>query len=225
MTPLWWGVAGGTLTGALGAALVRKYWNESVRFKALTLDGVMTCWQRPDEALIQRLLDPDDREAQFIARKIGNYRHNQRSRLNDLREHYDRTYHNGLLLKHWGDTIWFDIFDCHLECDDEVLEYLTELRAKATEFCRASQLARRRIWYWSLIPFDRITVIPIPSLTKLRESQGLDLPSAYEALKTIAIQFVSRGHSVEIAQQFAQELGVAWRIAVKKTVVIRMPQP
>ena len=196
----------GVAAGA-GCLLV-KVLKEMGRFKDLSLDDLGTCLQKPDEELIEHLLDPDSQDALFVRRRVGNYRRTQRARLNELQEHYLRMYHNGLLLKWWAMREQYEIRKHNLKCRETVRRDLDLLVEKAIKFCNASGVALLRIFLRNLLQFEKIVIAPVPSLLPLRTSRQLDIPKAYLALKTQAVKFIRLGYDLDTAKKFAAELRV-----------------
>ncbi len=204
-SPWLWGAA----TGASIYALLHKGFSELARFRMITLDDVGSCLQQPDEQLVKQLLDPNHLDALHVQGRLGNYRRMQRARLNELREHYSRKLHNGVLFRNWARTQRYDIITYNLESCEEVDAGLRELDEKSSEFCKACRRALCKIEFWSMTRFDEIVIMPVPNLVELRMSRGLDIPNAYRSLTTLVVKFISRAYGAAFARAYAEALGVA----------------
>ena len=200
-TPLW------MLTGAAAWGVLTRLLREQTTFKRRSIDEVADLLRKPDHQLIRELLDEaEDRRIRFPVLGRGHRRREQRARLDKLREQYCRFYHNCVINYQWADTEWYDMVYHRLEEEygPELRAKIQELRRAALEFRTAMRLVLAKIWFLSLIHFDTIRLLPIPSVAALARSGSIDILRAYQRVKEAAI--VLAGVHGEAAEH-AEEIG------------------
>ena len=195
------------LAGAAGWSILKKLLNNQTHFKRRTIDEVADLLRKPDEDQLKALLDlEEDSRLRLLGRRNYSPRREQRARLDKLREQYYRLDHNGLIVYQWADTEWYDLNQHQLEesYGPELCAKIKELRSAALEFRVAIRVALAKIWLLSLIHFDKISFIPIPSVAALGRTGKIDLVNAYQKVKQAAVNLASvYGEENEFANEIS----------------------
>jgi hypothetical protein len=183
-TPLW------MMAGAAAWNLLARLLREQTTFKRRSIDEVADLLRKPDQQLIRELLDAgEDHRIRFPGLGRGDRRREQRARLDKLREQYCRFHHNSIIVYQWADTEWYDMVHHRLkeEYGPELRAKIHELRRAALEFRTAMRLVLARIWFLSIIHFDTIRLLPIPSVAALARNGSTDILRTYQRVREAAV--------------------------------------
>lgn len=195
------------LVGAVGWSILAKLLDEGTRFKRRSIDEVADMMRKPDEEQLQDLLDRvEDLRLRFPL--FANYRRDQRVRLDKLREQYYRLDHNSTIVYQWADTEWRDMVRHRLQesYEPELIGKIKEARLAGIKFHITMRFVLAEIWFLSLIHFDVLSFIPIPSVAALARSGGTDIRNAYQRVKDAAV-VLAAVHGEE--REFANEIEAA----------------
>jgi hypothetical protein len=151
----------------------RRTWDEVPEFlRCLDLDA------------IEKLFDPEEEKE---ALSFGDFRRTQRARLALAREFIKRMQHNAMIVYQWAETEWLDMRKHRLEYEPELQARIEALHRESITFLGAARIALLQISLWSILHFDKVALLPLPSLARLRRPISVDLISAYQQAKQAAV--------------------------------------
>lgn len=178
-----------TVTGAAGWSILSKLVSSQATFKRRIVDEVADLLRKPDHDLLRDLLDvAEDRSLRHPA--LGHPdRREQRVRLDKLREQYYRLIHNSTIVYQWGDTEWRDMIYHGLKesYGPELIRKIKELRLAAIEFRATMRITMAKISFLSIIHFDAIPFMHVPSVAALGRTGHIDILKAYQRVKNAAL--------------------------------------
>jgi hypothetical protein len=186
------------LAEAIGLAAVYLLLKRLSQFTKRTWDDVPEFLRRIDHAAVEKLFDAGE-EREALA--YGNSRRALRGRLDLAREYARNLHHNVTIVCQWGETEWSDMVRHKLEYDDDTREKILALHREAITFLVASRVALVKMWFWSVLHFDKWPVLPLSSVAALRRPGSVDLLQAYQQVKQAAAALASvygEEHSSEI---------------------------
>jgi hypothetical protein len=170
---------------AVGIGTMMRILRRLSAFTDRTLDDVPEFLQPIRLPDIENIFDPA-KEREDLA-GMGNVRRAQRARLALAREYVFRMQHNATIVYEWASTEWEDMVAHTLEYDRDTRERILALRREAILFGICSSMALARMWFWSLIHFEKWRFLPLPSVAAMRSVGGVDLVQAYVRVKDAAL--------------------------------------
>jgi hypothetical protein len=186
------------LAEAIGLAAIYFLFKHLSQFTKRSLDDVPEFLRPINHAAVEKLFDANvEREALAFS----NSRRTLRCRLDLARVYVQNLQHNATIVCQWGETEWSDMVRHSLEYDDDMRAKMLALHHEAVIFLMACRVVRVKIWFWSLLHFDRWTSVPAPSVAALRRPGSIDLLEGYERVKQAAAALASiygEEHSNEI---------------------------
>jgi hypothetical protein len=147
-------------------------------------------WDEVPEFL--RHLDPEAMEKLFEegeeheALTFANSRRQLRAQLALAREYLKRMQHNATVVYQWAETEWSDMVRHRLEYDEDTRAKILALHRESITFLVAARVALIKMWFWSILHFDKFTLLPLPSVARLRRPGSVDLVAAYQEVKAAA---------------------------------------
>jgi len=176
------------LAEAVGLAALYLLLQRLSRFSKRTWDEVPEFLRQVNHAAIEKLFDRRQ-EAEALA--FGNARRAMRGRLDLAREYVQCLYHNATIVYQWGETEWSDMVHHQLEYEAETRDRILALHRESITFRVAARVALAKIWFWSILNFDRLALLPRPSVAALRRPGSVDLLQAYQRVKAAAADLAS----------------------------------
>ncbi len=170
---------------AVGIATLGALLRQLSSFNDRTLDDVAGFLRPISHQELERLFDPVGEQCQLQA--FGNVRREQRARLDLSREYLGRMLHNTLIVSQWASTEWADMLKHQLNYDVDTRERILALRREAILFRLSASVVLARMWFWSLLHFDRWRFLPLPSVAGFRRSLDTDLLENYRKVKDSAL--------------------------------------
>lgn len=155
-------------------------------FRDRTIDEVIGFLRRIDWQELRLLFDHEEEEKLkgFWTRR--NYRRVQRARLDQACEFLRCMCHNCFLLFLWSNTERKDKKKHHLEYDPQLTRDILDLVEITKRFRRVGFWIRCKVAFFSLLNFDKLVFLPIPSVVALRTVGDTDLIELYAAVKKAA---------------------------------------
>jgi hypothetical protein len=153
-------------------------------FTKRTWDEVPEFLRQLDLHAIETLFDPEVEKEVLYS---GNHRRMQRARLALAREYLKRMQHNATIVYQWAETEWSDMEKHGLEYEPDVQARILALHREATSFLVLVRFALARTWFWSILHFDKLVLLPLPSIAALRQPGAVDLITAYSQTKEAAV--------------------------------------
>lgn len=178
------------LTIVIAAAVVKLLYHLTL-FKERTIDEVIGYLRRIDWQELKLLFDAEEEEKLRGFWLPRNFRRTQRARLDQAREFLRCMYHNCLLLFQWSNTERKDKRKHHLQYEPELTASISNLVSITRRFCWIAFVIRFKIIFLSLLNFDKLPFLPIPSVVALRTVRNTDLIELYEAVKKAAAALAS----------------------------------
>lgn len=176
------------LAEAIGLAAAYFLFKRLSQFTKRTWDDVPEFLRQINHAAMEKLFDVDE-ERDALA--FGNSRRALRCRLDLARVYVQNLHHNVTVVCQWGETEWSDMTRHNLEYDEDTRVKILALHREAVTFLVASRVALLKIWFWSLLHFDRLPAIPLPSVAALRQPGSIDLLHSYQRVKQAAAALAS----------------------------------
>ncbi len=186
------------LAEAIGLTALYFLLQRLSQFTRRTWDEVPEFLRHINYDAVEKLFDPEE-EQEAVA--YANARRTLRCRLALAREYVQNLYHNATVVYQWGETEWFDMVRHRLDYDADTRQRLLALHREAVTFRVACRIILVKIWFWSVLQFDRWPLGPLPSVARLRHPGSLDLLQCYHRVKRAASNFASiygEQHSQEI---------------------------
>jgi hypothetical protein len=176
------------LAEAIGLAAAYFLFKRLSQFTKRTWDDVPEFLRPINHEAVEKLFDAKG-ELETLA--FGNSRRAQRGRLDLARVFVQNLYHNATIVYQWGETEWSDMVRHSLEYDEDTRAKILALHREAVTFLVASRVALIKIWFWGLLHFDRIPIVPLPSVAALRQPGSIDLLQSYQRVKQAAAALAS----------------------------------
>lgn len=186
------------LAEAIGFAAIYFLLKHLSQFSKRTWDDVPDFLRQINHAAVEKLFDSQE-EQEALA--YSNSRRTLRCRLDLAREYVQNLCHNATIVCQWGETEWSDMVRHKLDYDEDTRKRILALHREAVTFLMACRVVRIKIWFWSLLHFDRWRLAPLPSVAALRHPGSIDLLQAYQRVKQAAAALASiygQEHSQEI---------------------------
>ena len=152
-------------------------------FTKRTWDEVPEFLRHLDGESLEKLFDAQE-EREALA--FSHSRRTARARLALLREYLKRMQHNATIVYQWAETEWSDMVRHALEYDDETRNRILAVHRECITFLVAARIALIRTWFWSILHFDKLTILPVPSVAGMRRPASVDLVAAYQQVKEAA---------------------------------------
>jgi hypothetical protein len=160
------------LAEAIGLAAVYFLFKHLSQFTKRSLDDVPEFLRPINQAAVEKLFDANvEREALAFS----NSRRTLRCRLDLARIYVQNLQHNATIVCQWGETEWSDMVRHDLEYDEDTRAKMLALHHEAVTFLMACRVVQVKIWFWSLLHFDRWTAVPAPSVAAMRRPGSIDL--------------------------------------------------
>jgi hypothetical protein len=169
-------------------------------FRDRTIDEVIGYLRSIDWDELRQLFDHEQEEKIRGFWISPNFRRTQRARLDQAREFLARMCYNCLLLFQWSNTEQKDKRKHHLEYEPAVTSSIRLLVQVTRRFYWISFWIRVKIFFLSLLNFDKLTFLPIPSVVALRTVRNTDLIELYAVVKK-AVEGMASVYSEEVIQQ------------------------
>lgn len=176
------------LAEAIGLAAAYFLLKHLTQFTKRSLDDVPEFLRPVNHPAVQKLFDENE-EREALA--FTNVRRTVRCRLDLAREYVQNLQHNATIVCQWGETEWSDMVRHQLEYDEDTRAKLLSLHREAVTFLIACRVVRIKIWFWSLLHFDRWAVVPLPRVSALRRPGSIDLLQSYQRVKQAAAALAS----------------------------------
>ena len=170
-------------------------------FKDRTLDEVIGYLRKVDWPEANRLFDVYEEEKLMGFWTRRDFRRSQRARLDRAAEFLECMYHNNRIFLQWGSTEHKDMLHHHLQYEPETLESIVQLVKTARRFRRIALVTMFRIGFLSLLHFDKLHFLPIPSIAALRKVGGADLLQSFEAVRDAAAKLAGTAYGEEYAEE------------------------
>jgi hypothetical protein len=138
---------------------------------------------------LEKLFDP--REEADLRRDMSAaaFRQTQASRLRSAMEQVRRLSHNSAILGHWAAAEFVHRVAhknrCELTSNDQAVERIIQA---ASRMRRQTIAIMMKIMLWRVLLLLHVVMMPIPSLSDLRETLGLDLLETYQSLTSAACE-------------------------------------
>ena len=158
------------------------------QFTRRTWDDVPEFLRQVRFESVEKLFDADEEKE---ALTFGNSRRALRCRLDLAREYLRSLQHNVTIVYQWGETEWLDMVRHHLQYDEDTREKIIALHREAITFLVAVRVALFKIWFWSVLQFEKWPAIPLGSVAGLRRPGSVDLLDAYQRVKSAAAGLAS----------------------------------
>lgn len=171
------------LAEAVGLATLYSLLRRLSWFTKRTWDEVPEFLRQLDWAAVEKLFDAEEEQALL---SFAGSRRTLRARLALCREYLKRMQHNAIIVYQWAETEWSDMVRHHLEYDPATREKILALHRDSITFLVAARVALIRIWFWSVLHFDKVAIFPVPSVAGLRRPGSVDLVAAYRQVKQAA---------------------------------------
>jgi hypothetical protein len=167
------------LAEAVGLATLYSLLKRLSWFTKRTWDEVPEFLRQLDWEAVEKLFDAEEEQASFSRRTL-------RARLALCREYLKRMQHNAMVVYQWAETEWSDMVRHRLEYDPATVEKILALHRDAITFLVAARITLVKIWFWSVLHFDKVTIFPVPNVAGLRRPGSLDLIASYRQVKKAA---------------------------------------
>ena len=179
------------LWSAIGVTLLYSGLRSLTVFRDRTIDEVIGYLRQIDWQELKMLFDPEEEEKLRGFWLPRNFRRTQRARLDQAREFLVCMCYNCLLLFQWSNTERKDKRRHHLQYEPELTASILNLVSITKRFRRIGFVIRFKIALLSLMNFDKLAFLPIPSVVALRTVRDTDLIELYEAVKKAATALAS----------------------------------
>lgn len=153
-----------------------------VLFRDRTLDEVVGYLRKVNWEEVSRLFDVHEEEELMGFGAVGDRRRSQRARLDLACEFVERMAYNNRILSQWGRTERHDMLKHHLEYEPETVEQINQLISTTAEFRKMAFITTCRIRIFSLLNFDKLRFLPVPSVAALRTVCKADLLQTYQGV-------------------------------------------
>jgi len=173
---------------AIGLAGLYFLFKRLSQFTRRTWDDVPEFLRQVRFESVEKLFDADEEKE---ALTFGNSRRALRCRLDLAREYLRSLQHNVTIVYQWGETEWLDMVRHHLQYDEDTREKIIALHREAITFLVAVRVALFKIWFWSVLQFEKWPAIPLSSVAGLRQPGSVDLLEAYQRVKRAAAALAS----------------------------------
>ena len=173
---------------AIGLAGLYFLFKRLSQFTRRTWDDVPEFLRQVRFESVEKLFDADEEKE---ALTFGNSRRALRCRLDLAREYLRSLQHNVTIVYQWGETEWLDMVRHHLQYDEDTREKILALHREAITFLVAVRVALFKIWFWSVLQFEKWPAIPLSSVAGLRRPGSVDLLEAYQRVKSAAAALAS----------------------------------
>lgn len=171
------------LAEAVGLATLYSLLKRLAWFTKRTWDEVPEFLRHLDHESVEKLFDAQEEQEVLL---FSNFRRTLRARLALSREYLKRMQHNATIVYQWAETEWSDMVRHGLEYDDETRSRILALHRECITFLVAVRVALIKMWFWSILHFDKITILPAPSVAGMRRPGSVDLMAAYQQVKEAA---------------------------------------
>jgi hypothetical protein len=178
------------LTG-LGLGGAYAILHHSTLFKERTLDEVVGYLRKLDWEEVSKLFDTHEEEKLMGFWTRREFRRTQRARLDLASEFLERMYHDNRIFFQWGSTEYKDMRRHHLQYEPETLKNIRQLVRATKEFRRIALIVIFKVKFLSLLNFEKLRFLPVPSVAALRTVWNGDLLQAYEAVVKAAAAMAS----------------------------------
>lgn len=179
------------LWSAIGVTLLYSGLRSLTVFRDRTIDEVIGYLRQIDWQELKMLFDPEEEEKLRGFWLPRNFRRTQRARLDQAHEFLVCMCYNCLLLFQWSNTERKDKRRHHLQYEPELTASILNLVSITKRFRRIGFVIRFKITLLSLVNFDKLAFLPIPSVVALRTVRDTDLIELYEAVKKAATALAS----------------------------------
>jgi hypothetical protein len=171
------------LAEAVGLVTLYSLLRRLAWFTKRTWDEVPEFLRHLDHESMLKLFDAQE---EWEVLTFSNSRRTMRARLALSREYLKRMLHNATIVYQWAETEWSDMVRHALEYDDETRARILAVHRECITFMVAARFALIRMWFWSILHFDKLTILPVPSVAGMRKPGSLDLVAAYLLVKEAA---------------------------------------
>jgi hypothetical protein len=171
------------LAEAIGLAALYLLLKRLSWFTKRTWDEVPEFLRQLDPQVMEKLFDAQEETGTLAS---GHLRRTRRARLALAREYLDRMQHNATIVYQWAETEWSDMVRHRLQYEPYTRQKIIALHRESITFLVAVRLAQTKIWFWSVLHFDKLKMIPLPSVAGQRRLGSLDLLEAYNQVKQAA---------------------------------------
>jgi len=173
---------------AIGLAGLYFLFKRLSQFKRRTWDDVPEFLRQVRFESVEKLFDAGEEKE---ALTFGNSRRALRCRLDLAREYLRSLQHNVTIVYQWGETEWLDMVRHQLQYDEDTREKILALHREAITFLVAVRVALFKIWFWSVVQFEKWPALPLASVAGLRHPGSVDLLDGYQRVKTAAAALAS----------------------------------
>ena len=178
-------------------AFVLRSWT---RLKKRTWDEYYPNLRQFDWQEARILFDHEEEDRLRDLRDPLQFRRDQRARLDLAVELLVRAYHDNRLSHEWVNTEWCDMIQYHLEYDFEQVEAMKLLRKETRSFKWIALFDLGHMWLLSLLHFERLRFMPVPSVVARRKVFGKDILQSYELVRQAAANMARLVMSEDEAQ-------------------------
>ena len=175
--------------------------HHSTLFKERTLDEVIGYLRKLDWEEVTRLFDMNEEEKLMGFWTRREFRRTQRARLDLASEFLGRMYHDNRIFFQWGSTEYKDMRRHHLQYEPETLESIRQLVRATKQFRRIALVAIFKVKLLSLLNFEKLRFLSVPSVAALRTVWNADLLQTYESVVKAAARLAS-----VYGEEFEQEI-------------------
>jgi len=166
----------------IGIGIAYAFLHHSALFKERTLGEVVGYLRKLDWEEVKRLFDRDEEERVIGFWTRGDFRRAQRARLDLAGEFLERMYYDNRVLFQWGNTELKDMRKHRLDYEAETLDDILELVRTTKRFRRVAWVALWKVRLLSLLNFEKLRFIPVPSVAGLRMMGHTNLLKTFEAV-------------------------------------------
>jgi hypothetical protein len=171
------------LAEAVGLVTLYSLLKRLAWFTKRTWDEVPEFLRHLDHESVEKLFDIQE-ELEVLT--FSNFRRAARARLALSREYLKRMQHNAIIVYQWAETEWSDMVRHRLEYDEETRGRILAVHRECITFLVAARIALVKMWFWSILHFDKLTILPVPSVAAMRRPGSVDLVAAYQQVKEAA---------------------------------------
>ena len=186
-----------TIVACFFIAFVLLNWS---RRKKRTYDEFHPLLRKVDLAEARLLFDRSEEDRLESTCNPLEFRQKQRARLEMAIELVGRALHDNRLAREWNNTEWRDMIDQHLEYELPMTEAMKTLRRETWVFMLLAMVDLSYMWFLSLLHFDKLRFMPVPSIAALRKVGSRDIVQAYERVVQATANLARMGYSEEEAE-------------------------